>query len=243
MAMLRAAALLLLALASAGPAMAQNTGAQNTAAQNTAAQNTAESVLAREVAATLGSAVPSDARVTVALTAPFSGTIEAVRDLSYDPRSGHVRALVASEGRVVEVKAKADIMVDVPVPTRRILPGEVIGEDDLTAVPIPMERLSDTVATNRGALVGMASRRQLPAGRLIQSSAVGAPLVVQRNKPVSLVYEDGPLQLLARGRALQDGGVGDVVRVMNVASSIVVTGTITGPQTVAVGGGAAAGKP
>lgn len=60
--------------------------------------------------------------------------------------------------------------------------------------------------------------------------------MVQRNKPVSLVYEDGPLQLMARGRALQDGGVGELVRVMNIASNIVVTGTITGPQTVTVAG-------
>ena len=115
-------------------------------------------------------------------------------------------------------------------------PGEVIADSDLTTIPMPLERLNGAVVTSRDGLAGLASRRQLSAGRLIQTSAVGAPLVVQRNKPVSLVYEDGPLQLMARGRALQDGGVGELVRVMNIASSIVVTGTITGPQTVTVSG-------
>lgn len=201
-----------------------------------AAEGSVESLLAHELAASLGSAVPAEARVSLVLTAPFSGPVDAVRDLSYDPRSGNVRALVSSEGRIVEVKAKADILVDVPVPTRRILPGEVISDGDLTSIQMPMERLNDTVVTSRDALVGLASRRQLSAGRLIQTSAVGTPVVVQRNKPVSLFYEDGPLQLMARGRALQDGGVGDSVRVMNIASNIVVTGTITGPQTVSVAG-------
>jgi len=162
--------------------------------------------------------------------------VDAVRDLAYDPRSATIRALVSSEGRILEVRAKAEILVDVPVPTRRILPGEVIGEDDLTSIQMPMDRLNDTVATSRDALIGLASRRQLSAGRLIQNTSVGTPVVVQRNKPVSLIYEDGSLQLMARGRALQDGGVGDSVRVMNIASNIVVTGMITGPQTVSVAG-------
>ncbi|MCW2239938.1 flagellar basal body P-ring formation chaperone FlgA [Azospirillum canadense] len=200
------------------------------------AEGPVESLLAHELAASLGNAVPAEARVSLVLTAPFAGPVEAVRDLSYDPRSGNVRALVSSEGRIVEVRAKADILVEVPVPTRRILPGEIIADGDLTFIQMPMDRLNDTVVSSRDALVGMASRRQLSAGRLIQASAVGTPVVVQRNKPVSLLYEDGPLQLMARGRALQDGGVGDSVRVMNIASNIVVTGTITGPQTVSVAG-------
>jgi len=200
------------------------------------AEGSVESLLAHELAASLGNAVPAEARVSVVLTSPFSGTVDAVRDLAYDPRSATIRALVSSEGRILELRAKAEILVDVPVPTRRILPGEVIGEEDLTSIQMPMDRLGDTVATSRDALIGLASRRQLSAGRLIQNSSVGTPVVVQRNKPVSLIYEDGPLQLMARGRALQDGGVGDSVRVMNVASNIVVTGTITGPQTVSVAG-------
>ena len=209
----------------AGPALAEGP-----------AQGPVEALLARELSATLGGAVPAGAHVALTLTTPFNGEVEAVRDLAYDPRGGQVRALVSSGGRIVELKGKADITVDVPVPTRRILPGEVIGEGDLTTLPMPMERLGDTVATSRDALIGLASRRALPPGRLIQTASVGAPVVVQRNKPVSLVFEDGPLLLAARGRALQDGGVGDTVRVMNVASSIVVTGTITGPQTVTVAG-------
>ncbi|MBK3803241.1 flagellar basal body P-ring formation protein FlgA [Azospirillum brasilense] len=211
-------------------------GAPVQAAYLSDGEGAVEALLAQELAASLGPAVPPDARVSLVLTAPFAGPVEAVRDLSYDPRGGLVRALVSSNGRVLEIKAKADIMVEVPVPTRRILPGEVIADSDLTTIPMPLERLNGAVITSRDSLAGLASRRQLSAGRLIQTSAVGAPLVVQRNKPVSLVYEDGPLQLMARGRALQDGGVGELVRVMNIASNIVVTGTITGPQTVTVAG-------
>ncbi len=213
------------------------------AAVAAAAAPSAEAVLAGELAATLGPAVPPGARVSLVLTSPFRGPVDAVRDLSYDPRTGILRALVDSGGRLHDVAARAEIAVDVPVPVRRIAPGEIIGEADLTTVAMPLDRVAEGILTTRDALVGMASRRQLAAGRLVQATAVGAPLVVRRNKPVRLVYEDGALVLAARGRALQDGGVGEVVRVMNLASSVVVTGTVTGPETVSVAGPPAAAPP
>ncbi|WP_247878171.1 flagellar basal body P-ring formation chaperone FlgA [Azospirillum sp. TSO22-1] len=209
-------------------------------APSAGAAGSVEATLARELSASLGAAVPADARVAVLLTSPFAGAADAVRDLSYDPRTGAVRALVESGGKLYDVGARAQITVEVPVPVRRIQPGEVIAESDLTTIAMQFERITGGVVASREALVGQASRRQLSPGRLIQASAVGTPIVVQRNKPVTIVYEDGPLQLAARGRALQDAGIGDSVRVMNATSSIVVTGTVTGPQTVAVGGSAAA---
>jgi flagellar basal body P-ring formation protein FlgA len=206
-------------------------------AAGTAASGTVETVLADALVAELGAAVPVNARVTVQLTAPVDGPVENVRNLVHDPRTGHIRALATSGGRTIELRGKVGIVVDIPVPTRRILPGEVIGDADLTEVAMPMERLNDTVVTDRTRILGQAGRRQLIPGRPIQTSAVGAPIVVERNKPVQLLFEDGDLRLSAHGRALQDGGVGDVVRVMNVASNTVVTGAVTGPKTVRVGGG------
>ncbi len=195
-----------------------------------------ESMLAEEVAATLSTGVPAGAKVSLTLTSPFAGPVDAIRNLAYDPRTGVVRALVDSAGRLHDVTARAEVTVDVPVPSRRLQTGEIITEADLTSVSMPLDRVADGIVSARDALVGMAARRQLSPGRLIQTTAIGAPVVVQRNKPVKLVYEDGLLMLAARGRALQDGGVGDVVRVMNAASSVIVTGTITGPQTVSVAG-------
>lgn len=193
-----------------------------------------EALLAEDLRATLGEAVPPDARVDVVLGVPFAAPVEAVRDLDYDPRTGAVHALVASAGRVYEVSGRAEIVAEVPVPSRRIQSGEVIGEGDLAAIPMPIDRIGDGIIDNRDDLVGMAARRMLTAGRLIARTAVGPPIVVHRNKPVSLRYVDGALELEAKGRALQDGGVGDLVRVMNTGSAAVVTGTVTGPLTVTI---------
>lgn len=40
--------------------------------------------------------------------------------------------------------------------------------------------------------------------------------------------------LSAKGKALENGGLGDTVRVMNTQSKSVVQGTVTGPETVSI---------
>ena len=195
-----------------------------------------EEVLATELTSTLGDAVPPDATVSLSLTVPFDGAVDAVRDITYDSRTGSVRALVDSAGIIRELHARAEVSVPVPVPTRRIGLGEIIAESDLTTIAMPLGRVGDGIVVSRDELIGLESRRLLSPGRLIQASSVGMPVMVKRNKPVTIVFEDGLLQLAAKGRALQDGGVGDMVRVMNTASSVVVTGTVSGPQTVSVSG-------
>ncbi|HSK39060.1 MAG TPA: flagellar basal body P-ring formation chaperone FlgA [Arenibaculum sp.] len=194
-----------------------------------------EEMLAAGVTDTFGpSALPAGARVAVTLAYPFEGPVEAIRDLDYDPASGQVRSLVLSGGRLYELTASTSVEIDVPVPVRRIPPGEILSEGDLTTVPMPLARMPASAIGSKDLLVGMASRRLLAPGRLIHARSVGAPVVVERNKPVTLVFEQDGLYLAAQGRALQDGGVGDEVRVMNPSSHAVVNGMVTGPQTVSV---------
>lgn len=201
-----------------------------------AAAGPVETRLAEELLASLGPSVPPDAQVALTLGRPFEGPVDAVRDIGLDPRTGIFSARILSNGHAVELSGRADVEVTMPVPVRRIRPGEVIEPSDLTTMRLSLDRAGAGFIATADALIGQSPRRQLSAGRLVQVGSVGAPIVVQRNRPVTLVYEDGALLLAARGRALQEGGVGDTVRVMNIASSTVVTGTVTGAETVSVNG-------
>lgn len=200
------------------------------------APNPVETRLAEELLASLGPSVPPDAQVALTLGRPFDGPVDAVRDIGLDPRTGIFQARILSGGHVVELSGRADVEVTMPVPVRRIRPGEIIEASDLTTIRLSLDRAGAGFIASADSLIGQSPRRQLSTGRLVQVGSVGAPIVVQRNRPVTLVYEDGALILAARGRALQEGGVGDSVRVMNIASSTVVTGTVTGAETVSVSG-------
>ncbi|MEM6852774.1 MAG: flagellar basal body P-ring formation chaperone FlgA, partial [Pseudomonadota bacterium] len=71
-------------------------------------------------------------------------------------------------------------------------------------------------------------------GRPITSDMVGPPTLVQKNALVVIEYATGPMLLTAKGKALDDGGKGEVVRVMNIDGSKLIQGVVTGADAVSV---------
>jgi flagella basal body P-ring formation protein FlgA len=83
--------------------------------------------------------------------------------------------------------------------------------------------------------VGLEARVTLYAGRAIRHGDLGPPALVQRNQIVTLVYRMGALGITAEGRALERGGLGDGIRVMNLASRSTITGRVAADGSVDVG--------
>ncbi|MHC0051968.1 flagellar basal body P-ring formation chaperone FlgA [Actibacterium sp. D379-3] len=83
--------------------------------------------------------------------------------------------------------------------------------------------------------LGQEARIILYAGRPIRPGDIGPPAVIERNQIVTLHYRSGPLTIAAEARALDRAGVGDAIRVMNLASRSTVTGRVTDRGDVVVG--------
>ncbi len=102
--------------------------------------------------------------------------------------------------------------------------GTVLHLSDLTVE-------SDDPAAFDG-LVGMELKRAVYAGKIISASDVGLPTIIERNALVHLEFERGPLLITTEGRALDAGAKGETVRVMNLASKIILTAEVVGPNKV-----------
>lgn len=83
--------------------------------------------------------------------------------------------------------------------------------------------------------VGLEARVVLYAGRPIRIEDLGPPAIVDRNQIVTLIYRAGGVAIAAEGRALARAGIGDSLRVMNLASRQTVTGLVRMDGTVSVG--------
>jgi flagella basal body P-ring formation protein FlgA len=138
---------------------------------------------------------------------------------------------VKSERRAVvplylEVRLKKQVVVC----TRRIERGEQLNEDNCYLD----NRSLDTLGNYLGATELRAGRRvkkPLLTGQLVTDSDVEAvqdssPLLVKQQQLVDLVAPLGPVVVKALGEALQDGRAGQLVRVRNVDSKIVVIGRV-----------------
>jgi flagellar basal body P-ring formation protein FlgA len=122
-------------------------------------------------------------------------------------------------------------MAETVVATRTIRAMSVLGPED---VAIVKGQVPGTLGSLT-AVLGQEARVTLYAGRPIRAQDVGPPAIVERNQIVPLAYLSAPLAIRTEGRALARAGVGDTIRVMNLASRSTVTGRVREDGTVVVG--------
>jgi flagella basal body P-ring formation protein FlgA len=121
---------------------------------------------------------------------------------------------------------------DTVVAARTIRSLSLIGAEDLALVAGEVAG----AATRLNEVVGLEARVILYPGRPIRLDQLGMPAVVERNQVVTLLYQAGGLTIETEGRALARAGVGDSLRVMNLASKKTVTGRVRDDGAVEVGG-------
>jgi len=111
---------------------------------------------------------------------------------------------------------------DVVTPTRTLRPGMLISLADLRVVEGQESGMFDRIED----VAGQEARVALYAGRPIPFDAIGAPAIVNRNQIVSLHFATAGLSITTEGRALERGGVGDRVRIMNLSSRATLFGFV-----------------
>jgi len=122
-------------------------------------------------------------------------------------------------------------MAESVVAARTIRAQSVIGPDDLTMA----ETAFPGALTDQAEAFGLEARVTIYAGRPVRAGDLGLPAVIERNQIVPISFMSGGLAIQAEGRALARGGVGEVIRVMNLASRTTVSGRISPDGQVIVG--------
>jgi flagellar basal body P-ring formation protein FlgA len=125
----------------------------------------------------------------------------------------------------------------VPTPKSVIYPGDVILDEMLVDVPNVARDGSGPFVNSRSLIVGKAARLTLLPGRAIPFSGVSNRKLVSNGSEVKLVFSEGDLFIMTTGSALQDGSIGDIVRVRNDDSGVTVSGAVQPDGSVQVSGG------
>lgn len=123
------------------------------------------------------------------------------------------------------------VLGDTIVPTRTLRSHTIIGPKDVLAKDVAVDGAFELVAN----VIGQEARVTLYAGRPIRFEDIGPAAIIERNQIIKLVYRRGGLRISADARALGRGGVGDLIRVMNLASRSTVSGIVGADGVVTVG--------
>lgn len=125
-------------------------------------------------------------------------------------------------------------MVEVPVVKFRMTSSDVIKESDVEWLRMAADRLNrDTVLEMHG-LVGKSPVRGLTPGRAIETAEVQSPPLVLRRTPVRMSYRSPRISIQAIGTAMQDGALGDTIKVRNDNSGLEVEARVVAGGMVEV---------
>jgi flagella basal body P-ring formation protein FlgA len=127
-----------------------------------------------------------------------------------------VSVAIVADGKEVgrrEIEFRLKYFRREAVALRQIAPGEIITRDN---VEISEKVSSDAEPVDWQVPFGLAAVRRIPAGSTITPGMVGPvrrEIVVRRNRHVAVIFERPGLSITAVGRAMEDGRVGECIKV------------------------------
>ncbi|KVO87664.1 hypothetical protein WL21_04580 [Burkholderia ubonensis] len=132
-------------------------------------------------------------------------------------------------------------------PTIYIVRGEIIARVLVAAAPIPAGRpltpqdveLSERnwaktpdALADPAALNGRVSRRALKSGQVLQKRFLKGGEAVRKGQAVRIVARTAQVEVSVAGTALEDGAMGDTIRVRRAGNGHAVTARVAGPGLV-----------
>lgn len=162
-----------------------------------------------------------------------------VTDMHFEPRKDAFEATLASPSKAhpiakITLTGTIQRLSSVPVVRNTLQNGTTITADDVDWIDIPVREIQNGYVLKAETLIGMTPRRMLLAGKPVQATEVAYPKLVNRSDTVTIVYNEGQLFLTTKGRALEGGAKGDIIRVVNMGSSHTIDATVTGDHEVTV---------
>jgi len=163
----------------------------------------------------------------------------AIDALTYDSRSGRLSAYVAASAADtttdrVRITGRVHRMLDLPVLSRAVAPGEAIAARDIETIAVRGDRLSQTFVGDAVDLIGKTPKRSIRPGEPVRPSDLQTVVVIRKGELVTIVLQDAALFLTVQGRALEDGAQGQAIHVSNTRSGKLLDATVTAPGTVAL---------
>jgi flagella basal body P-ring formation protein FlgA len=163
----------------------------------------------------------------------------AVADLDLNRRSGRFSAVLVApigdpQANRIRVTGRAIKMAEIPVLRHAASSGDIVGTDDIDWLLVPAAKVGRNVITDADDLIGKAAKRTIRPGRPVRARDLGRPVVIEKGAIVTMTLTSPSMIITATGRAEEDGGKGDVVRVRNSQSRNVVQGVVAGPTDVII---------
>ncbi len=126
---------------------------------------------------------------------------------------------------------------DVPVAARRLEHGQRLSKDAIKSIKRDITKYKNSAST-RNTWKNLRTVQQLEEGQVITASSIEELPMVYTGQRVKIISRQGNVQLVVNGIAIEDGAVGDTVKIKRLGTARPFMGIVADKGTVtAIGGG------
>lgn len=122
----------------------------------------------------------------------------------------------------VLVPVQVETTTKVVVAKRALVPGTVLGADDLAAQERRIQGFADCCAADPASLIGQRVKRPIPADAPIPLESLETAPVIRRGEMVTVIAGAPGFEVRSTGTAMADAKEGDAVRVRHATSLRVI---------------------
>ena len=134
----------------------------------------------------------------------------------------------------IHVAAHIDGQVDALIARYPIPRGTVIQENDLKYVSRRYSQMNHGYYSSAKLLINMEAKRNIKAGQVLTPAAVRAQKLVLRGQHITIVAQNGGLNLRVKGKALMDGQQGQTIKVSNLKTKKLIYARVISAGVVKV---------
>lgn len=126
------------------------------------------------------------------------------------------------------------VTVPVAVPKRSLKKGEILTASGLHWQNLPAETVGPRILSDPQDMISLMTTRPLREGVAMRENDLAEPVLITRNKQVTVVLTIPGMTLTVRGKALEEGARDATIRVESTASRKTILATVVDENTVRV---------
>jgi len=162
-----------------------------------------------------------------------------VASITFHPESDRFEATVVGPAKdhptgTIQISGHVEHVIPVPMLKNPVRNGDIIKADNVEWKDMPARSVRADGILDADRLIGKTPRRMVLADQAVHENDVIEPLLVSRGQTVMIMYEKGPITVTAKGKALEDGARGSLIRVVNTTSSRSIDATVSDDGMVTV---------
>lgn len=136
-------------------------------------------------------------------------------------------------GWSLNLRTRVQVFAPAVLTRRTVSPGRIIEADDVVTAEIDLTSNPRTPLRDTSQVVGRVARVGLGSGQAVIAEHLRSPVVVKRGAQVEVTATIGQVTVTASGTALEDGAVGDTIRVKGSGGRL-LEGVVSGEGRVTV---------